>query len=162
LEEVRSGVVEGRILGLDVGERWIGVALSDPLGILASPLTRLERTDDEAAVKAIADLVRKHEAKAVVAGLPYSLDGNVGPQAVRVRDFLRKLAQSLSVPVQTSDERLSTVTAMQGMIEAGASRESRKGKIDAAAAALILQWYLDRLRREQTESQDQSPAMGTG
>jgi len=149
-------------LGLDVGERWIGVALSDPLGILASPLMRLERTDDEAAVKAIADLVRKHEARAVVAGLPYSLNGNVGQQAVRVQDFLRKLAQSLSVPIQTSDERLSTVTAVQGMIEAGASRESRKGKIDAAAAALILQWYLDRLRQEQAESQDQSPSMGAG
>ncbi len=154
--------MEGRVLGLDVGDRWIGVALSDPLGILASPLTRVERTDDEAAVKAIADLVRKHEARAVVAGLPYSMDGNVGQQAVRVQDFLRKLAQSLSVPIQTSDERLSTVVATQGMIEAGASRESRKGKIDAAAAALILQWYLDRLRQERVESQDQSPSLGEG
>lgn len=147
-------MVEGRTLGLDVGDRWIGVALSDPLGILASPLTRIERTDDEAAVMAIAELVGKHEAKAVVAGLPYSMDGNVGQQAVRVQDFLWKLAQSLGVPVLISDERLSTVMATQGMIEAGASRESRKGKIDAAAAALILQWYLDRLRHEQAESQD--------
>ncbi len=73
----------GGCLGLDVGDRWIGVALSDPLGILASPLTRIERTDDEAAVKAIADLVRKHEARAVVAGLPYSMNGNLGPQAVQ-------------------------------------------------------------------------------
>ena len=145
--------MEGRTLGLDVGDRWIGVALSDALGILASPLTRIERTDDEAAVKAIAELVWKHEVRAVVAGLPYSMDGNVGQQAVRVQDFLRKLAQSLSVPIETSDERLSTVAATQGMIEAGVSRESRKGKIDAAAAALILQWYLDRLRREQSESQ---------
>jgi len=145
--------VEGRTLGLDVGDRWIGVALSDPLGILASPLTRIERTDDEAAVKAIAELVGKHEARAVVAGLPYSLNGNVGQQAVRVQDFLRKLAQSVGVPVLTSDERLSTVMATQGMIEAGASRESRKGKIDAAAAALILQWYLDRRRQEQAEAQ---------
>jgi putative Holliday junction resolvase len=149
-------------LGLDVGDRWIGVALSDPLGILASPLTRLERTDDEAAVKAIADLVRKHEAKAVVAGMPYSLNGNMGQQAVRVQDFLRKLAQSLSVPIQTSDERLSTVTATQGMIETGASRQSRKGKIDAAAAAVILQWYLDRLRQEQAEALDRKASMDAG
>jgi len=149
-------------LGLDVGDRWIGVALSDPLGILASPLTRIERTDDETAVEAIADLVRKHEARAVVAGLPYSLNGNVGPQAVRVHEFLQKLAQSLTVPIQTSDERLSTVVATQGMIAAGASRASRKGKIDAAAAALILQWYLDRLRHEQAESQGQSPSVGVG
>ena len=150
------------MLGLDVGDRWIGVALSDPLGILASPLTRIERTDDETAVEAIADLVRKHEARAVVAGLPYSLNGNLGPQAVRVHEFLQKLAQSLTVPIQTSDERLSTVVATQGMIAAGASRASRKGKIDAAAAALILQWYLDRLRHEQAESQDQSPSVGAG
>ena len=155
-----GGVVEGRTLGLDVGDRWIGVALSDPLGILASPLTRIERTDDEGAVKAIADLVRKHEARTVVAGLPYTMSGSLGPQAVSVQDFLRKLRQSLSVPIETSDERLSTVVATQGMIEAGASRESRKGKIDAAAAALILQWYLDRLRHERAEPQDQSPSMG--
>jgi putative Holliday junction resolvase len=81
---------------------------------------------------------------------------------VRVQDFLRKLAQSVGVPVLTSDERLSTVMATQGMIEAGASRESRKGKIDAAAAALILQWYLDRRRQEQAESQDQGSSMGAG
>jgi len=157
-----GGVMEGRTLGLDVGDRWIGVALSDPMGILASPLTRIERTNDETAVKAIADLVRKHEVRAVVAGLPYTMSGSLGPQAVSVQDFLRKLGESLSVPIQTSDERLSTVVATQGMIEAGASRESRKGKIDAAAAALILQWYLDRLRHEQAESQDRSPSTGAG
>jgi putative Holliday junction resolvase len=138
------------------------VALSDPLGILASPLTRIERTDDRTAVEAVADLVRKHDVRGVVAGLPYSLNGNVGPQAVRTRDFLEKLAQSLTVPIQTSDERLSTVVATQGMIAAGVSRESRKGKIDAAAAALILQWHLDRLRQEQAESQDEGPSLGEG
>lgn len=154
--------MEGRTLGLDVGDRWIGVALSDPLGILATPLTRIERRDDESAVKAIVDLVEKHEARVVVAGLPYTMSGSVGPQAVSVEEFLKKLAQSVSIPVLTSDERLSTVMATQGMIEAGASRESRKGKIDAAAAALILQWYLDRLRQEQVESQDISPSAGAG
>ena len=157
-----GGVVEGRTLGLDVGERWIGVALSDPLGILASPLTRVERTDDDAAIEAIAGLVRKHGAKAVVAGLPYSLDGSVGQQAVRVQEFLRKLTGSVGVPVETADERLSTVTAIQGMIEAGVSRESRKGRVDAAAAALILQWHLDRVRREAAESREQGPAGGAG
>lgn len=154
--------MEGRTLGLDVGDRWIGVALSDPLGILATPLTRIERRDDESAVKAIVDLVEKHEARVVVAGLPYTMSGSMGPQAVSVEEFLKKLAQSVSIPVLTSDERLSTVMATQGMIEAGASRESRKGKIDAAAAALILQWYLDRLRQEQVESQDISPSAGAG
>ena len=77
--------MEGRTLGLDVGERWIGVALSDPLGILASPLTRIERTDDEAAVKSIADLVRKHEAKAVVGERP-----NWGKAVARTRRSWRR------------------------------------------------------------------------
>lgn len=153
-------MAEGRLLGVDVGERWIGVALSDPLGILASPLTRVERTDDEAAVKAIADLVRKHGAKTVVAGLPYSLDGSVGPQAVRVREFLRKLAVAVGVPVETADERLSTVSAVQGMIEAGVSREKRKERVDAAAAALILQWHLDRVRPEAAGPAERDSAAG--
>ncbi len=155
-----GGQVEGRTLGLDVGDRWIGVALSDPLGILASPLTRIERTDDDAAIEAIAGLVRKHEAKLLVAGLPYSLDGSVGPQAVRVQEFLRRLADSVGVPVETADERLSTVSAVQGMIEAGVSREKRKGMVDAAAAALILQWHLDRLRREAAERDGRGPSAG--
>jgi putative Holliday junction resolvase len=146
-------MVEGRLLGLDVGNRWIGVSLSDPLGILASPLTRIERTDDQTAVKAIAELVDKHEAKAVVAGLPYSMEGNVGQQAVRVQDFLRKLSESLLIPIQTWDERLSTVAVQREMIESGMRKGNRREKVDAAAAALILQGYLDRLRREQAESQ---------
>ncbi len=151
-------MAEGRVLGLDVGERWIGVALSDPLGILASPLTRIERTEDDAAVAAILALARQHEVRRVVAGLPYSLNGSVGPQAMRVQEFLRKLSASAGVPVETADERLSTVTAVQGMIEAGVSREKRKGRVDAAAAALILQWHLDRVRREAAERGEQGPA----
>lgn len=150
--------MEGRMLGLDVGDRWIGVALSDPLGILASPLTRIERSSDEAAVSAITGLVRRHGVKGVVAGLPFSLDGSVGRQAVRVQEFLSRLADSVGVPVETADERLSTVTAVQGMIEAGVSRERRKGRVDAAAAALILQWRLDELRRETHGPREESRA----
>ncbi|MBN2099940.1 MAG: Holliday junction resolvase RuvX [Dehalococcoidia bacterium] len=149
---------EGRMLGLDVGDRWIGVALSDPLGILASPLTRIERTDDESAVKAIVDLVGKHQVRVVVAGLPYSMDGNVGQQAVRVQEFLRRLSESLRIPIQTWDERLSTVAVQREMIEAGIRRDTRRERVDAAAAALILQGYLDRLRQEQAECEDAGPA----
>ncbi len=140
------------MMGLDVGEKWIGVALSDPSGILASPLTRINRAGVEAPLEAIRRLVSEHDVKLVVAGLPYSMDGCVGQQAERVRDFLQKLSESLEVPIETWDERLSTVAASRRMIEGGAKKGSRKERIDAAAAALILQAYLDQMRVQQGQS----------
>lgn len=145
-------MVAGRMMGLDVGEKWIGVALSDPCGILASPLTRINRAGVEPALEAIRRLVSEHEVKLVVAGLPYSMDGSLGQQAERVRDFLQKLSESLEVPIETWDERLSTVAASRRMIEGGAKKGSRKERIDAAAAALILQAYLDQMRVQQGRS----------
>ena len=136
----------GRILGLDVGDRWIGVALSDPIGILASPLIRISRTGTEDAVEAILQLVRQYEVERIVAGLPYSMDGKIGQQAKKVQDFLQQLSQCLEIPVETWDERLSTVAVGRMMIEAGVKRGRRKGQVDANAAALILQGYLDKLR----------------
>jgi len=138
--------MEGRVLGLDVGEKWIGVALSDPCGILASPLTRVPVQGTEPPEAAIGRLVIQNEVRCVVAGLPYSMDGSVGHQAERVRAFLRKLSESLAVPIETWDERLSTVAASRRMTEGGAGRGARKERIDAAAAAYILQGYLDRMR----------------
>ena len=136
----------GRILGLDVGDRWIGVALSDPIGILASPLTRISRIGMEATVEAILQLVRHYEVRRIVAGLPYSMDGKIGQQAEKVQDFLQQLSQRLEIPVETWDERLSTVAVGRMMTEAGMKRGKRKGQVDANAAALILQGYLDKLR----------------
>ena len=139
-------LMEGRVLGLDVGERWIGVALSDPCGILASPLTRVPMQGPEPPEAAIGRLVNQNEVRCVVAGLPYSMDGSVGHQAERVRTFLQKLSESLAVPIETWDERLSTVAASRRMAEGGVGRGVRKQRIDAAAAAYILQGYLDRTR----------------
>jgi len=133
-------------LGLDIGEKRIGVALSDPSGILASPLTRVHASDTGDAIEAIAQLVRQYEVGLVIAGLPYSMDGSLGQQAERVQDFLQKLSQHLEIPIETWDERLSTVAAERMMIEAGVGRERRRKQVDAAAAALILQGYLDRMR----------------
>ncbi|MCX5999694.1 MAG: Holliday junction resolvase RuvX [Chloroflexi bacterium] len=132
-----------RFLGLDIGDKWIGVAASDPSGTLATPLTRVGVVDAEGTVLAIERLVQDNEVGCVVAGMPYSLDGSLGPQARRVNDFLRILSERLQVPVKTWDERFSTVTAHQMMAEAGVRRKRRKQRIDAAAAALILQEYLD-------------------
>jgi putative Holliday junction resolvase len=145
-------MIPGRMMGLDVGEKWIGVALSDPCGILASPLTRIDRSGVESPLEAIRRLVSEHEVKLVVAGLPYSMDGHLGQQAERVLDFLQELSESLEVPIETRDERLSTVAASRRMIEGGAKKGSRKERIDAAAAAFILQGYLDQMSVQQGRS----------
>jgi putative Holliday junction resolvase len=136
----------GRILGLDVGDRWIGVALSDPEGILASPLTRITREGTESTIEAILQLVRQHQVRRIVAGLPYSMRGGLGQQAIKVLDFLHELRQHSEIPVETWDERLSTVAAERRMREAGIVKKRKREKIDAAAAALILQAYLDEVR----------------
>jgi len=135
-----------RILGLDVGEKWIGVAMSDPSGTLASPLTRISATDLETTIEAICLLASQHEVARIVSGMPYSLDGSLGPQARRVEGFLQKLSQRLDVPIETWDERYSTIDAQQRMIDAGVKKERIRERIDAAAAAIILQEYLDNMR----------------
>ena len=134
-----------RILGLDYGEKRIGVALSDPMGILASALTVIEMKSEDAAIKQIVALVKEHEAGSIVVGLPISLDGNLGPQAQRVQAFVESLADCVDTPVITWDERFSSVDAEQTLKEAGVKREKRKKHRDSVAAALILQGYLDRM-----------------
>ena len=136
----------GRVLGLDMGDRWIGVALSDPEGILASPLTRITRIGTEATIEVILQLVRQHQVKRIVAGLPYSMKGGLGPQAIKVLDFLQELRQHLEIPVEAVDERLSTVAAERRMREARIVKKRKREKVDATAAALILQAYLDEVR----------------
>jgi putative Holliday junction resolvase len=133
-----------RCLGLDIGERRIGVALSDPDGILASPLTIINRTDESLDIEAIIDVVKSKDAGRVIVGLPYSLDGSLGEQAERVKAFSQKLAGRLQVPLEYRDERLTTVMA-ERLGRAGGKKAKRKAD-DAQAAALILQGYLDEGR----------------
>lgn len=137
-----------RILGLDVGERRIGVALSDPEGILAVPVAVIARVEVETDLQAILGLVRQYEAVRVVVGLPYSMDGSVGRQAQEVQDFVNHLAEHVPVPVVTWDERFSTVAAQKMRRNAGAKRVQKKERIDASAAAIILQGYLDRMQSQ--------------
>jgi len=132
-----------RKLGLDIGDRRIGVALSDPGGILASPLTIIERKSEAADIPAITALVKQHEVDTVVAGLPISMDGSIGLQAKRVQSFVEKLALELDVPVEFQDERLSTHTAQQFMKEAAGKKRKARKPDDTIAAAVILQSYLD-------------------
>lgn len=138
-----------RILGLDVGEKRIGVALSDPMGILATPLTQINRTGNQSAIESILELVRQYQVERIIAGLPYSRDSSIGKQAELVSSFLKKLSERLDIPLETRDERFTTVAARDKMIEAGIKREKGKGKIDAVAAAIILQDYLDTTHAEE-------------
>jgi putative holliday junction resolvase len=140
----------GRALALDPGERRIGVALSDELGMLARPLTILERRSWAADVAAIADLVRAHEVAVVVVGHPKTLRGERGPQARRAERFAREVGRVVDVPVRLWDERYSTVEAAERLAQGGSRARGRRPgspvRLDAAAAAVILQGYLDSQR----------------
>jgi putative Holliday junction resolvase len=134
---------EMRVIALDVGERRIGVAVSDPTGTLVTPHTVIQRRSKAEDFATVARLVAELEAERVVVGLPLSLNGEVGPQARRVTRYARALAQTLDVPVELYDERYSTVTADALLAESG---HKRRVPIDAAAAAVILQNYLESRR----------------
>jgi len=134
--------VSGRILGLDVGDRRIGIALSDSLRLIATPHSVYTRVGYGPDVKHIQSLCRQNEADLVVCGLPRNMDGSEGFQAEKVRAFADKLKES-GLTVEFQDERLSTVSAHQALIEGGMHREDRKGTVDKVAAAVILQAYLD-------------------
>lgn len=134
--------MSGRILGLDVGDRRIGVAVSDALHLIASPHSVYTRVGYGPDVKHVQQLCRETEADLIVCGLPRNMDGSEGFQAEKVRAFAQKLTES-GLTVAFQDERLSTVSAHQALIEGGMRREDRKGAVDKVAAAVILQAYLD-------------------
>jgi len=133
-------------MGLDVGDRRIGVALSDPGGILASPFTIIECTDLERDIEAITDIVRQHEVGRIIVGLPRSMGGGIGHQARKVQDFVEELRGRVAVPVEFRDERLTSVSAKRLMRDSGRRRGRGKVRYDAAAAAVILQSYLEEQR----------------
>ena len=132
-----------RVLGLDVGERRIGVALSDPLGLTAQRLTVLDRAGGRGDLDAVCALIAKHGVTTVVVGLPLTLKGTHGPQAQRVTSFAQALRRQSAVPVHLVDERLTTVQGERALLAADTSRRRRKQVIDQVAAQLILQQYLD-------------------
>ncbi len=136
----------GRVMALDVGGRRIGVALSDPTRVLASPLTTLRAEPRARVLAEIAALAQRHEVSDVVVGLPLTLSGEIGPQARLVQEFAKELAQALPVPVHLFDERLTTVAAERMMVDLGMRPEQRKARIDEVAASIILQDFLDASR----------------
>ncbi|MFN8035973.1 MAG: Holliday junction resolvase RuvX [Acidimicrobiia bacterium] len=137
------------MLGVDLGTRRIGVALSDPLGTVASPLQTLERSGDPAQDhRTIVEIAREHDAARIVVGLPRSMSGALGPAARAALDEVEALrvAAGPALPVDTVDERLTSVIANRSLAEANVRGAKRRGTVDRVAAAVILQSYLDAHR----------------
>jgi putative Holliday junction resolvase len=133
----------GRTLGLDVGDKRIGVAVSDPMGWTAQPLTVIHRVGITKDLAALREATKDVEIERFVAGLPLEMDGKEGTQAARVRRFCQALAESTGLEIVYQDERLTTVQSKRLLESAGVRREQRKGVVDKMAAALILQSWLD-------------------
>ncbi|GIO98163.1 putative pre-16S rRNA nuclease [Paenibacillus lautus] len=135
-----------KIMGLDYGDRRIGVAISDVFGWTAQGVEVIERRRDEGELDRIAALVKDNEVGEIVVGLPKNMNGTIGPRGEICMEFASALRESLSLPVHLWDERLSTVSAERTLLEADVSRKKRKQVVDKMAASLILQNYLDSKR----------------
>ncbi|MEJ1158811.1 Holliday junction resolvase RuvX [Prosthecomicrobium sp. N25] len=137
----------GRVMGLDLGTKTIGLALSDLGRRIASPLETIRRTKFGADADALLKLAEKHQVLGIVMGLPLNMDGSEGPRAQATRAFVRNLAGRTALPVAYWDERLSTAAVTRTLLDADASRARRAELVDKMAAAFILQGALDRMQR---------------
>ena len=145
-----------RILGLDVGTKTVGVAVSDPLGITAQAVTTLRRKGAKADVAELKRLATEYEVSRVVVGLPLNMDGSEGARAAASRTLGAAISQATGVPVEYQDERLTTVAAERVLLEGDVSRKRRREVIDQLAAQLILQAWLDA-RRPRPEHEPEMP-----
>ncbi|NWJ96377.1 MAG: Holliday junction resolvase RuvX [Chloroflexi bacterium] len=135
-----------RFLCLDLGRKRIGVAMSDETRLIATPIGTIQVRNQEQVFQEIVRLVETHQAVRLILGLPLRLNGQEGIESNRARTFAADLENYLSIPIDFMDERLTSVEAERIMLEAGVKRNKRRAKIDATAAALILQAYLDAER----------------
>ena len=142
-KEVKTVKEEKRILAVDFGERRIGLALSDPLGLTAQGMETWEPKDEEELILKIEEMVAEEGIKRIVVGLPLNMDGSRGPEALKVLKFVERLMEKVKKPVVTWDERLSTISAHRALNDMGRRTKGRKGEVDRLAATLILQAYLD-------------------
>jgi putative holliday junction resolvase len=131
------------ILTLDYGEKRVGVAVSDPTGILASPMPFLPADSFEHLVEGIQKIIQEKQIALLLVGLPKNMDGTLGDSAKKVQTFIQRLEERISVPIKTVDERLSTVQAGKLLHQAGINARKQKQKIDSASAQILLQHYLD-------------------
>ena len=135
-----------RFLGIDYGTVRIGLALSDPTGTLASPLPHLENKSISQVRSSLDELIQTHDISRIIVGLPRNMDGTYGPAAEKVRNFISQIQESLRTPIETQDERLTTVQASKQLSQIGLNQKELRKKIDSSSASLILQQYLDRKR----------------
>lgn len=134
-------------MGLDLGDKRIGVALSDPLGLTAQGLESITCRSVKDDIKKIKEIAREYEVGRVVVGYPANMDGSAGPRAEMAKSYAGRLAKALDLPVELWDERLTTVAAEKLLLKADVRRSKRRRVIDQVAAALILQSYLDSHRK---------------
>lgn len=134
-----------RIMGLDVGDKTIGVAISDPLLLTAQGLKTIKRESNKKDMGEIEDIIGKYNIIKIVVGFPKNMNNTVGPQGEKVLNFVDKLKGRFNIDVILEDERLTTIAAERTLIEGDISRKNRKKVIDKVAATYILQTYLDRI-----------------
>ncbi len=137
--------VQIRVLGLDIGDRTIGVAVSDPLGFTAQGITTIRRKSEEMDIKELKSICTEYSVDTIVAGLPKNMNGSLGPQSEKVLKFCDLIKENIDLPIKMWDERLTTVAANRAMLEADLSRSKRKKIVDKMAAIYILQGYLDSI-----------------
>jgi len=133
-----------RIMGLDVGDKTIGVAVSDPLGFTAQGVTTIRRVGMKKDLEALEALINEYCVNKIVVGLPKNMNNTIGPQGEKVLNFVKKLENKFKMDIILQDERLTTVSAERMLIEGDVSRKKRKEIIDKVAATYILQAYLDK------------------
>lgn len=134
-----------RILALDHGTKRIGVAVSDEMKMIATPLEYIPAEPFAAFLARLKEIIREKEVELIIIGMPRNMDGSYGPAALKVQEFVAVLKDALTIPIKTLDERLTTVQAQRFLIQGNVRREKRKEKVDKTAAAILLQSYLDNL-----------------
>ena len=132
-----------RYIGLDVGDRTIGVAISDPFLLTAQSLMTIKRKSKIEDIEIINDIIKEKEVSKIIVGLPKNMNNTIGPQAKKVKTFVKALRKHTDLDIEYVDERLTTVSATRVLIEQNVSRKKRKDVIDSVAATYILQTYLD-------------------
>ena len=139
-------MLDGRIMGLDIGDKTIGVAVSDLMGLTAQGVKTVKRVGKKKDIEALKEIIKERQDNKIVSGLPKNMNGTLGPQGEKVIKFCELLEEETGIKIEYWDERLSTVAAEKTLIQGNVRRENRKCVIDMVAAVIILQGYLDRQR----------------